>query len=213
VNSFRDQFLISSDLVYLNHGSQGACPRPVFEAYQAWQLALERDPAGFGARLGDLLAEARAALGVYVGARAQDLVYVTNATTAINTVAKSLALKPGDEVLGTDHEYGAMDLTWRYVCGKAGARYVRQAVPLPIGSPDEVIQAIWSGVTPRTRVLFLSHITLPTSVIFPLDELVRRAREAGIITVIDVAHAPGQVLLHLDKMGVDFYAGNCHKWL
>ena len=174
MRGFEDEFLIAPDLVYLNHGSQGACPRPVFEAYQARQLELERDPCGFGGRLGDLLEEARAVLGDYVGASSQDLVYMTNATTAINTVAKSLELGPGDEILGTDHEYGAMDLTWRSVCERTGARHVRQHIPLPASSQDEVIEAIWSGVTPRTRVLFFSHITSPTAMILPIDELVHR---------------------------------------
>ena len=210
----RDLFLLSPDVIFFNHGSFGACPRPVFEAYQAWQLELERQPIDFlGRRRADLMRQARECLAAYVGADADELVYVPNATTGLNTVVRSLALQEGDEVLGTDHEYGALDRTWRFVCGKRGARYIRQPVPLPIQSAEQVVEAIWSGLTPRTRVLFFSHITSPTAIIFPAAELVRRAKQAGIITVIDGAHAPGQIPLDLRTLGVDFYSGNCHKWM
>lgn len=210
----RDLFLLRPDVVYLNHGSFGACPRPVFEAYQRWQRELEREPVDFlSRRFGDLMAEARAALAAYVGAHPDDLVYVPNATTGLNIVARSLPLGPGDEVLTTDHEYGALDRTWRFVCGKRGARYVRQHVPLPLTAPEDFMEAVWEGVTPRTRVLFVSHITSTTAIIFPLEGLLRRAREAGILTVVDGAHAPGQVPLDLEGLGADFYVGNCHKWM
>ncbi|MEJ2212317.1 MAG: aminotransferase class V-fold PLP-dependent enzyme, partial [Anaerolineae bacterium] len=155
----------------------------------------------------------REALAAYVGAGANDLVYVTNATTALNAVARSLPLAPGDEVLATDHEYGALDRTWRFVCARRGATYVNQSLPLPVESAEQVVESIWSGVSERTRVLFLSHITSPTALILPVAELVRRARQAGILTVVDGAHAPGQIPLDLDALGADFYAGNLHKWL
>ena len=210
----RDLFLLRPDVVFLNHGSFGACPRPVFEAYQDWQLELERQPVEFlGRRFEELMRQAREALGSYVGADPDDLVYIPNATTGINTIARSLSLEPGDEVLATDHEYGALDRTWQFVCARRGAHYQRQPVPLPVESAEEVVEAIWSGVKERTRVLFFSHITSPTAVTFPLAELVGRAREAGIITVVDGAHAPGQVVLDLETLGADFYVGNCHKWM
>jgi len=210
----RELFLLRPDVVFLNHGSFGACPRPVFEVYQRWQLELERQPVEFlGRRFGGLLAEARESLGAIVGAQADDLVYVPNATTGLNAVARSLPLEPGDEVLGTNHEYGALDRTWRFICRRRGARYINQPVPLPVRSAEEVVEAIWTGVTPRTRVLFLSHISSPTALIFPVQALVRRAREAGLISVVDGAHAPGQLPLDLAALGVDFYSGNCHKWL
>jgi isopenicillin-N epimerase len=212
--SLRDHFLLRPDVVYLNHGSFGACPRPVFEAYRAWQLELERQPVEFlGRRFAALMREAREALGAAVGADADDLVYVPNATTGLNIVARSLPLEPGDEVLSTDHEYGAMDRMWRFICGKRGARYLRRPVPLPVESAEHIVEAIWSGVTQHTRVLFLSHITSPTAIVFPVAELVRRARAAGIVTVIDGAHAPGQIQLDLAELGVDFYSGNAHKWM
>jgi len=199
--SLRDLFLLRPDVVFLNHGSFGACPRPVLEAYQAYQLELERQPVEFlGRRFKDLMRQARESLAAFVGAEADDLVYVPNATTGLNAVAHSLQLQEGDEVLATDHEYGALDRTWRFICGKRGARYVRRPVPLPIESSEQVVAAIWAGVTPRTRVLFVSHITSPTAIVFPAAELVWRAREAGIITIVDGAHAPGQVPLDLTAL-------------
>jgi isopenicillin-N epimerase len=210
----RDQFLLRPGVVFLNHGSFGACPRPVFEAYQNWQLELERQPVEFIQRRSrDLLHEARQSLGDFVGADADDLVYVTNVTLGLNIVIRSLPLEPGDEVLTTDHEYGSLNATWDLVCAKRGAHYLHRSVDLPVASTEQVVEAIWSGVTERTRVLFLSHITSPTALILPVAELVRRAREAGIITIIDGAHAAGQVPLDLQALEADFYSANCHKWM
>jgi isopenicillin-N epimerase len=210
----RELFLLRPDVVFLNHGSFGACPQPVFEAYQRWQLELERQPVEFlGRRFNDLMRAAREPLAAYVGADPDELVYVPNATTGLNIVARSLPLQPGDEVLASDHEYGALDRTWRFICRRRGARYVNQPLPLPVESAEQVVEALWAGVTSRTRVLFISHITSPTALILPVAELIRRAREANILTVIDGAHAPGQIGLDLHALGADFYAGNCHKWL
>ncbi|MGH9204830.1 MAG: aminotransferase class V-fold PLP-dependent enzyme, partial [Vicinamibacterales bacterium] len=162
--ALRDQFLLRPDVVFLNHGSFGACPRPVFEAYQRWQRELEKEPVDFFTRrLKDLLRDAREALAGFVGADAGDLVFVPNATTGLNIVARSLTLDAGDEVLGTDHEYGALDRTWRFDCERHGAVYVRAQIPVPVASREQVADAIWSRVTPRTRVLFLSHIAAPTA--------------------------------------------------
>ena len=136
-----------------------------------------------------------------------------NATVAVNTVARSLRLGPGDEVLATDLEYGAVDRTWQYLCARAGATYVRQPIPLPVQTPEALIEALWQGVTPHTRVICVSHITSQTALILPVAEICRRARAAGILTVIDGAHVPGQLDLDLGTLGADFYAGNCHKWL
>jgi isopenicillin-N epimerase len=214
MGDLRDLFLLRPDVVFLNHGSFGACPRPVFEVYRAWQLELERQPVAFlGRRFAELMQEARQALASYAGADADDLVYVPNATTGLNIVARSLPLEPGDEILATDHEYGALDRTWRFVCARRGARYVRQPVRLPVTSPEQVVEAIWSGVTERTRILFVSHITSSTALVFPVAELARRARAAGIISVVDGAHVPGHAPLNLAALDADFYAGNCHKWM
>jgi isopenicillin-N epimerase len=211
--SLRDEFLLRPDVVFLNHGSFGACPRPVFDEYQRWQLELERQPVAFFGGLAPRLNAARAALAAYAGCARDDLVFVPNATTGVNAVARSLPLGAGDEVLATDHEYGACDRAWQFACRRAGATYRKTAVPVPVASAADVVDQLWAGVTSRTRVIFVSHVTSPTALIFPVRAIVRRAREAGIWTVIDGAHAPGQVPLELATLDADFYAGNCHKWL
>lgn len=159
------------------------------------------------------MAETRAHLASYLGTAADNLVFVPNATTAINIVAQTLDLAENDEVLTTDLEYGAMDRTWDKVCRVTGCRYIRRPVQLPLDSPDAFVEHIWNGVTDRTRVLFLSHITSSTAITFPVKPLIDRARAAGILTVIDGAHVPGQIDLDLDGLGADFYTGNCHKWM
>lgn len=209
----RDLFLLDPDLIFLNHGSFGACPKPVFERYQGWQRELERNPVAFlGRRSAALLGEARAALASYLGASGSELVFLPNATTGVNLVARSLGLQPGDEVLATDHEYGACDAAWRFVCDRAGAVYRRVAVPLPF-EPETFAARLLREATPRTRLIFSSHITSTTALMFPVAELCARARDAGITTLIDGAHAPGQIPLDLAAVGADFYTGNCHKWL
>lgn len=210
----RGLFALRSGVVFLNHGSFGARPWPVIEEYRRWQLELEQQPVEFlGRRFAGLMREARAALAAYAGAQVDDLVFVPNATTGLNVVARSLPLAPGDEVLTCDHEYGALDSTWRFVCARRGASYIRRPVVLPVRSADDIAETVWAGVTPRTRVLFLSHVTSPTALTLPVAPLVRRARAAGILTVIDGAHVPGHLPLDLDGLGADFYAGNLHKWL
>jgi isopenicillin-N epimerase len=211
--ALRELFLLDPDLIFLNHGSFGAVPREVLEVCHGWQREMERNPVAFlGRRSAELLLEARRALAEYLGADPSDLVFVSNATVGVNTVARSLPLREGDEILTTDHEYGACDATWDFVCRRGGARVRRVPIPLPFDA-GSFAERVWSAVTPRTRVLFLSHITSTTALIFPLQELCRRARAAGILTLIDGAHAPGQIPLDLEALGADFYTGNCHKWL
>jgi isopenicillin-N epimerase len=206
-----DEFLLDPTVTFLNHGSFGACPRDVFARYQEWQLELERRPVEFLARRIDgMLAEARGALGTYVNADPDDLVFVPNATAGVNLAAWAVALEEDEEVLSTSLEYGALDLAWEHVCAHAPARYVRMPVTVPL---DDAVEEIWSGVTARTRVLFLSHITSETALLLPIEELCRRARERGIKTVVDGAHVPGHIPLDLRALDVDYYAGNCHKWL
>ena len=201
--SLRDLFLLDPDVTFLNHGSFGACPRPVFERYQRWQSELEREPVDFIARrLPGLLAEARAVLGEYVGAPGDDLTFVPNASTGVNMAARTLDLGPGDEVLATDLEYGGLDLMWQTLCDRTGAAYVR--VP---------VEQMTARIGERTRVAFVSHITSGTGLLLPFEPVVRAARDAGVTTIVDGAHAPAHVPLALEELGADFYAGNCHKWL
>jgi isopenicillin-N epimerase len=199
----REHFLLDPDVVYLNHGSFGACPRPVFERYQAWQRELEREPTQFIARkLPELLEQAREALGGFVGADANDLTFVQNAGTGVNMAARALDLQPGDEILATNLEYGACDLTWQWLCERTGAHYVRAE-----------IGELFEHRSERTRAVFLSHITSETALLLPVEEIIANAHAEGIVTIIDGAHAVAQVDLHLSTLGADFYAGNCHKWL
>lgn len=212
----KDPFLLDPRVVFLNHGSFGACPRPVFERYQAWQLQLERQPVAFldpDRGYAAWMAETRAALSAELGARADDIVGFDNATGALNAVARSLPLKSGDEILMTDHEYAALEKTWAFVANRTGARVVIAEVPLPLTDAQAFTDALMGQMTDRTKVLFLSHITSPTALLFPIEEVVAAARARGIWTVIDGAHTPGHIPLNLDALGADFYAGNCHKWL
>lgn len=210
------QFLLDPDVTFLNHGSYGACPRPVFERYQAWQIELERQPVAFldpTRGLSARMRDARVALAGQLGVGPDDIVGLTNATEALNIVAQSLDLHPGDEILTTDHEYAAIDKTWAYVARRSGARVVPVSIPLPLTDARMFTDALMVGITPRTRVLFLSHITSATALVFPIQTIVAEARARGIVTVIDGAHAPGQIPLDLTALGADYYAGNCHKWL
>lgn len=212
--SIKEYFLLDPDVIFLNHGSFGATPKPVFAEYQRWQRELEQQPVEFlGRRHNGLMAESRAALAEFLGTQADNLIYSQNVTIALNIVAHSLELGTGDEVLSTNHEYGALDRTWRFLSSEQGFAYINQPISVPLVSQENFVEELWRGVTPRTRVIFLSHITSPTAIIFPVDEVVRRARAAGIMTIIDGAHAPGQIPLQLDSLGADFYGGNLHKWL
>jgi isopenicillin-N epimerase len=193
------QFLLDPEVVHLNHGGYGACPAPVFEAYQRFQRELERNPSEFlGRRFHELSGEARAELAMFVGARPDDLVFVPNATSGLNAAIRSLRLAPDDEVLTTRHEYGAVTRTWEFV----GARLV-------YAEPEELADAIG----PRTRAVCVSHITSPTGLVLPVEKICAAAREAGVLSIVDGAHAPGQLPLDLEVLGADLYAGNCHKWL
>lgn len=210
--NIKQHFLLDPSVTFLNHGSFGATPKPVFKAYQGWQRELENQPVEFlGKRHNDLMRTSREALAKYLGTSAENLVYAQNATIALNIVAHSLELGAGDEVLSTNHEYGAMDRTWRFLAKERGFAYINQ--PVDLTSQAALVESFWQAVTPRTRVVFLSHITSPTATIFPVEKIVQRARAKGIITMIDGAHVPGQLPLQLDSLGADFYGGNLHKWL
>jgi isopenicillin-N epimerase len=210
----RREFLLDPEVAFLNHGSFGACPRPVFERYQAHQRELEREPVDFIARrLPDLLASARAELARHVHADPAALAFVVNATTGVNLAARSLDLRPGDEVLTTDLEYGACDLAWDWACRRAGARYVRAPVPLPLGDPSTLVDALFASATEHTRALYVSHVTSATALVLPVEEIVARARELGLVTIVDGAHAPAHVPVDLERLGADYYTANAHKWL
>lgn len=210
----RDLFMLDPDITFLNHGSFGACPQPVFEVYQEWQRRLERHPVKFlGRDLPRHLQEARQALGAFINADADDLVLITNATVGVNIIARALPLGEDDDVLTTDHEYGACDYTWEMLSGKRGFSYKKQHIPLPLSTPEAIVEQLWAGVTPRTKLIFISHISSATAVRFPIEAICARARAEGILTLVDGAHALGQLPLDMAAIGADFYTSNAHKWL
>ena len=210
----REQFLLDQDVIFLNHGSYGATPRPVFDVYQDWQRRLERQPVLFlGREFNNLIQEARLALGKYINADADDLVFIPNATHGANIIARSLDLKPGDEILTTDHEYGACDFTWEFVCKASGAHYIRHAIPLPVPTPGEIAQRFLAGITPQTKAIYLSHITSSTALRLPVEQICQGARAKGVLSIVDAAHSPGQIPVDLQQLGADVVFGNCHKWM
>jgi isopenicillin-N epimerase len=213
-NELSASFLLDDTIHFLNHGSFGACPRPVFEAYQAWQRRLESQPVLFlGREMATLDQHARQTLGDYLHTASDNLVFVPNATHGVNIIARSLDLTPEDEILSTDHEYGACDYTWEFICKKTKAKYIHQSITLPVRSSEEIIEQFWQGVTTNTKIIYLSHITSPTALCLPVEAICARARQAGILTLVDGAHAPGQISLNLEAIGADWYVGNCHKWM
>jgi isopenicillin-N epimerase len=205
---------LDPNVVYLNHGSFGACPRVVLELQSRLRARLEAEPVRFFLHgLEKMYDEALAALGAFVGADPADLAFVPNATTGVNAVLRSLRFEPGDELLVTDHAYGACRNALDWVAARAGVRVVVARVPFPLSSSDEVESGVLAAATARTRLALLDHVTSPTGLVFPVKRLVAALNERGIDAVIDGAHAPGMLPLALRDLGAAYYTGNCHKWL
>ena len=215
MNALKDQFLINPDIHFLNFGSFGACPKPVFENYQYWQRLLEFETVQFiNVNGASNLANSRAALASYIDVPDKDdLVYITNPTLGVNMIATNLNLAAGDEVLTTDLEYGACDRTWDFYCEKRNAIYKRQHITLPITTKEKFLEDFFAGLTDKTRVVFVSHITSSTGLILPVKEIVDIAKAKGIITIVDGAHVPGQLPLSIKELDADFYTGAAHKWM
>ena len=201
-------------VTFLNHGSFGACPGPVLDVQREWQDRLEAEPVRFLAReLDGHLAASRAALGEFIGANPDDLAFVTNATGAVNAVVRSLSFSPGDEILTTDHEYNAVLNVLGDVAKRDGASVVVVRLPFPGRSADDVVERVLAAVTARTRLAVISHVTSPTALVLPVEQLIPAIAERGIDTLVDGAHAPGMLPLDVDRLGAAYYAGNLHKWV
>lgn len=214
VSFFKKQFLLRDDITFLNFGSFGATPKPVFEACMHWQTEMEREPVHFiTEQLVPQLKVAREALATFLNCDADDVVYVTNPSYAVNIIAKSFDLQQGDEVLTTNLEYGACDRTWKYYCKQKGALYVRQPIRLPLESKEDFIKQFTAGITSKTKLIFISHLTSSTGLRLPVEEICAIAKARNIITFVDGAHGPGQVPVDLTAMDVDMYTGACHKWM
>lgn len=201
-------------VVFLNHGSFGACPREVLAAQREFVARMEREPVLFVHRdLEGLLDHARIALADFLGADADDIAFVTNATSGVNTVLRSLRFAPGDELLTTDHEYNACRNALDLAAATWGARVVTARVPFPLQDPAQVVEALTAAATPRTKLVLVDHVTSPTGMVLPVERIVAAFAERGIDVLVDGAHAPGMLPLELRRLGAAYYTGNCHKWL
>ena len=210
----KSQFLLDPNITFLNHGSFGACPKPIFEEYQRFQMELETEPVYFiQKKAAGYLKIAKERLAKYINCNANDFFFTPNPTFAVNTIMRSLHLESGDEILSTNHEYGAMDRIWNFYCKKSGAKFIRQNISLPVVSKEQILEEFWSGYTSKTKIVFLNQISSCTALIFPVKEICDKARELGLITIIDGAHVPGQIDLDIRDLNPDFYTGTLHKWM
>jgi isopenicillin-N epimerase len=214
MQQLKSLFLLRPDITFLNFGSFGACPKPIFDDYIQWQYLLESEPVQFIAVEGaKYLQQSREALASYIHCDADDIVLVTNPSYAVNAVAKCFPLQAGDEILTTHIEYGACDKTWNYYCKKAGAIYRQHQIKFPIQSKEEIVEGFFKDVNEKTKLIFISHITSSTALILPVEDICKKAKELGIPTFVDGAHAPGHIPLDLTNLNADYYTGACHKWM
>lgn len=207
-------FLLHEDITFLNFGSFGACPKPIFDKYQEFQREFEEDPVNFYKKKGmDYLAKSKMALSEFIHCDIDDIVLVTNPTYAVNLIAKNLRLERGDEILATDIEYGANDKVLEYYCEQKGAKYIRQKIEFPLESKEHFIEQFWKGLTSNTKLIFICSITSSTGLRLPAEEICAKANELGIPCFIDGAHAPGQIDIDLNAINPTYYTGACHKWM
>ncbi|WP_395054920.1 aminotransferase class V-fold PLP-dependent enzyme [Flavobacterium sp.] len=210
----KSQFLLDESITFLNHGSFGACPKPILEEYQRLQLEQESDPVHFmQKKLPVYLKEAKKPLAKFIGCNVEDFFFTPNPTVAVNTIMRSLKLNEDDEILTTNHEYGAMDRTWHFYCKKVGANYVRQEISLPVTSKESLLDQFLKGCTSKTKIIFINQISSATGLLFPVKEICDKARALGIITIVDGAHVPGHIDLNIEQMNPDYYTGTLHKWM
>ena len=207
-------FLLDPDITFLNHGSYGACSKPVFKEYQDWQQKLENQPVQFMTnQVYSAMEKSRESMSQFVGCDGEELVFFENPTTAVTNVIYNLDLKPGDEVLMSNHEYGALVRAWKMWGKKTGVNIIQHDILMPVTTEENFIENFWTSVTDQTKVIFLSHITSSTALIFPIEKIIKLAKEQNILTIIDGAHVPAHIPLNIHELGCDFYTGACHKWL
>ena len=213
-SKLKKSFMLDPEIIHLNHGSFGATPKPIFDSLISWQKKLEYNPTKhLGLDIFTQLDISRDYLAQYINCHKDDIVFFPNPSTALNTVIRSLPLKKDDEILTTNHEYGALDKTWNFICKKTGAKYIRQSISIPLLSKNDFIESFKSGITEKTKVIFFSHITSSTGLIFPAKEICKIAKEKNILCIIDGAHVPGHIDLDIKKLDPDIYTGACHKWM
>jgi len=207
-------FDINDDIVFLEHGFGGIAPNELDDAQQNWRAKLRHNPPRFTkSDQKSLVHESRVSLASFLSVAPSDLVLLPSVTLGVNIIARSLQLCRGDEIVSTEHEHRTCDYVWEHVCHKSGAVYKRAPISYPVISEEDIVEQIWAHVSAKTKLLFLSHISAPTSIKMPVKTLCERASKAGIVTVIDGAHAPGLIPLQLESIGADYYIGSCHKWM
>jgi isopenicillin-N epimerase len=213
-SEFRPHWALATRTVFLNHGSFGACPKPILRLQSEFRRRMEAEPVQFlWRRYEDWLEPSRAGVAHFVGAKPRDLVFVANATTAVNSVVRSLPLRRGDEILTTDLDYNACHNALAETAARAGARLVTARIPVPLESADQVHEAVLKAVTPRTRLAMIDHVTSNTALVFPVERIIRELESRGVDTLVDGAHAPGMLSLDMDKLSPSYYTGNLHKWV
>ncbi|HEY9863863.1 MAG TPA: aminotransferase class V-fold PLP-dependent enzyme [Candidatus Obscuribacterales bacterium] len=213
-SAFSQYWLFDPKITFLNHGAFGACPIPVLDAQSQFRQQLEQQPCHFFAREYEiLLDQARVELAHFIGANPEELVFVPNATTGVNTVLRSLIFSEPDELLTTSHEYNACRNVLDFVASRTGAKIIIADIPFPVHSSEQIIDAIMEKVSPRTKLVLIDHITSQTGLIFPIQAIIKKLTHLGIDTLVDGAHAPGMLELNLQTIGATYYTGNCHKWL
>ena len=210
----KNLFLLNKEVAYLNHGSFGACPKEIMDHYFKIQLKLESEPIDFlDNNIDENLKLSKKALSQFIDCNHENLIFFPNPSTAINMVAKSLKFNRNDEILTTNHEYGALVKMWKYICSTSGAKYIEYKPKIPIASKTEFINGFFDKINSRTKIIFISHITSPTGLIFPVKEICQEANKRNIISIVDGAHAPAHINFSINDINPDVYVGACHKWM
>lgn len=210
----RHEWSLDPDFLTVNHGSYGATPRAVLAEQERWRRRMEAQPTRFFfLELPGALREAAGVLARFLGAAADDIAFVPNATTGANAVLRSLRLEPGDAILHVSHVYNAVRNTITHVAEHAGADVAIAELPFPRPDAAAILAGIERAITPRTRIAVIDHITSPSGLVLPISDIVRLCHAAGVRVLVDGAHGPGQLPLDLPALGADWYVGTCHKWL